>query len=156
VFGQRCPYAGHIRKVNPRDQAPELGSSTDTLRRRILRRGIPFGRPLPDAAGAPDPLRGNRGLLFVCYQASIVRQFEFLTRNWVNRPDKPRGNAGHDVLLSAASPRHAVLRFAGRPDVRLETTARWIIPTGGEYLFAPSTTALTREIAGWFPNGPPV
>ena len=30
-------------KVNPRDQATDVGSEFDTLTRRILRRGIPFG-----------------------------------------------------------------------------------------------------------------
>src|SRR5258705_8761463 len=49
----------------------DQGNSVDILPRRILRRGIPFGRVLEDRAHPEtDPERGNRGLLFVSYQTS--------------------------------------------------------------------------------------
>src|SRR5262249_15417153 len=42
----RCPFAAHIRKINPRDDGTEAGDGDRILPKRILRRGIPFGRPL--------------------------------------------------------------------------------------------------------------
>src|SRR5579862_2645304 len=69
--GIRCPLAAHIRKVNPRDSATDVGGATSTQARRILRVGVPFGPPIPAAArygDAPDPAAGNRGLLFLSIQ----------------------------------------------------------------------------------------
>ena len=52
VLGAVCPHFAHIRKVNPRDSATDLGKPHDTLLRMILRRGIPFGPPI---AGVKRP-----------------------------------------------------------------------------------------------------
>ena len=40
-FQRRCPYAAHIRKAYPRDDAP--GGEAEAQRHRILRAGITFG-----------------------------------------------------------------------------------------------------------------
>jgi deferrochelatase/peroxidase EfeB len=69
--GLVCPHAGHIRKVNPRDQETDIGGADNTLHRRILRRGVPFGAPWTQATSSDE-----RGLMFACYQASIANQFE--------------------------------------------------------------------------------
>ena len=37
----RCPFAGHARKTNPRADLEALGFSTES--RHIIRRGVPFG-----------------------------------------------------------------------------------------------------------------
>lgn len=66
--GAGCPMGSHIRKTNPRQQGVP----------RIMRRGIPFGREI-----AEDP-NGHRGLNFVCYQASLSGQFEFIQQSWAN------------------------------------------------------------------------
>jgi deferrochelatase/peroxidase EfeB len=97
-----------VRKAYPRDDvsigkgsdrsnpAPDCGNArerlneSDTQTHRILRRGIPFGpvsgstfeSPLDDGFGAPGG--ADRGLHFISYQTSIVDQFEFITRCWVN------------------------------------------------------------------------
>jgi Dyp-type peroxidase family len=80
--GPVCPHAAHIFKVNPRDNTTDLGPDFDTLTRRILRRGIPFGKPLANPLNGDDGL--SRGLHFLCYQASIVDQFEKLQQDWAN------------------------------------------------------------------------
>ncbi len=89
AFGIVCPHAGHIRKVNPRDQVSNKGDQFDTLTRRILRRGIPYGLPLPlRPDGQPPADDGvDRGLHFLCYQTSITEQFETLQRDWANSPE---------------------------------------------------------------------
>ena len=42
---------------------------------------------------------GDRGLLFLDYQTSIERQFEFVTNLWVNNPEFSDAGNGHDPIL---------------------------------------------------------
>jgi deferrochelatase/peroxidase EfeB len=80
--GIQVPRAAHIRKIHPRSQEPP--GEQEGRRRRILRRGIPFGDSLkPDtrpesSAGADPQFPKDRGLCFVCYQRSIRDQFRFI------------------------------------------------------------------------------
>ena len=160
-LGVRCPYAAHIRKVNPRDDTTDLGGAAATLTRRILRRGIPYGEPLAPGVGPDqDPARGDRGLLFLSYQTSIEKQFEFLCNGWTNHEDRPNPganaplSAGHDLIMgqNGAARDHRVRRFllpvtAGAYQL-VEAQAEWVIPTGGGYFFAPSISALRDHLAG--------
>jgi hypothetical protein len=68
-FQRKCPYATHIRKVYPRD---DTGNEAEVQRHRIIRAGIPFG---PEVEPGETTTRHSRGLMFVCYQTSIERQF---------------------------------------------------------------------------------
>lgn len=82
--GQRCPLGAHIRRANPRDDRRFFGGKLSN-RHRIIRRGRPYGPPLPDGMLEQD---GNsRGLLFKCFNASIERQFEVIQSLWVNDGD---------------------------------------------------------------------
>ena len=75
--GARCPFHGHIRKVNPRNLGTDQGPADRTLLFHVLRRGIPYGPPYePGSEGA------DRGLLFLAYQTSFTQQFN-LARNAV-------------------------------------------------------------------------
>jgi deferrochelatase/peroxidase EfeB len=156
--GLRCPYSAHIRKVNPRDDTTDLGGGRPTLQRRILRRGIAYGPPLENPRTAPED-GADRGLLFLCYQASIEDQFEFLSEHWANattlpkdysRPNQP---AGHDPILGEtdnASSRARIVTLPGS-DGSFETIqipSDFIIPTGGDYFFTPSLTGLRTVLAG--------
>jgi Dyp-type peroxidase family len=153
--GVRCPIWAHIRKVNPRDITTEQGSDADTLARRLLRRGIPFGAEF-DAEGAAGP----RGLLYLSYQTSITDQFEFLASSWMNTQSKPQHDDGdgHDLLVGqnrAAGDgrvRRATLPTVGQGGATTHpfstgTGPPWIFATGGGYFFAPSPSALTDVIA---------
>ncbi|MBM3222261.1 MAG: hypothetical protein FJZ47_00435 [Candidatus Tectomicrobia bacterium] len=77
--GGKCPLQAHVRKVTPRQPGTP----------RIVRRGIPYGARPPLPPGEPDlgafPANGV-GLLFICYQGSITRQFEYLQRALANNP----------------------------------------------------------------------
>jgi Dyp-type peroxidase family len=140
--GHLVPRAAHIRKVNPRNQVPP--GEAETRRHRILRRGIPYGpefqtneQPYPTTGPIPDTQ--DRGLLFVCYQASIERGFEFLQTQWVNQTDFPQAGDGRDPIVSQdMSSRPFNLTPQG---LHLEI-ARWVTTTGGEYFFAPSLAAI--------------
>jgi len=77
--GYGCPLGAHVRRANPRD---DLGRAFKwhgklTKRHRIIRRGMPYP-DLSEDAQADETSGDDRGLMFVCYQASIERQFELI------------------------------------------------------------------------------
>ena len=113
-----CPHTAHIRRVNPRDDVAAV-----IRRRRLLRRGICFGESSASKPDAPSKDAVERGLLFLAYMTSIVDQFEFITKEWINNNHFPNKRAGADALL-------------GQPG------KTWVVPTGGGYYFAPSVFAL--------------
>ncbi len=134
--GLLCPLAAHIRKVNPRDQATDLGFAERTPPRSILRRGITY------AARSDD-----KGLLFVAYQSSIVDQFEFLMTRWVSKPDTPRGHAGQDPILAQSRGRVFYLPIDRKVE-EISISVAFILPTGGEYFFSPSIAFFKNTLAG--------
>lgn len=146
--GNVCPLAAHIRKVNPRDEGTDLGGGTRTLRRRILRRGVTYGPKYePGEAEGVD-----RGLLFLCYQRSISEQFEFVWRVWSNKTGTPRADAGFDPIIGQNGDRPPDARelyFPVAHDRRatVKIPERFIISTGGAYLFAPSIDAIANTLA---------
>jgi len=153
--GVTCPWAAHIRKVNTRDSASDLGGRDSTYMRRILRVGVPFGEPLEDkyATLDQDPLQGDRGLLFLCVQSSIEQQFEFLVSRWMGDASRPKMPGGHDMLVGQNDTpgegrmRRCVLFGERAQQALLEIDAQWIMPTGGEYFFLPSLTSLRKVLA---------
>jgi Dyp-type peroxidase family len=153
--GITCPWAAHIRKVNTRDSASDTGGRDSTYIRRLLRVGIPFGKPLKNryASRRDDPQHGERGLLFLSIQGSIEDQFEFLMVRWMGDPSRPKMPGGHDLLvgqndaLGQKRERRCVIFGSGVEQARVATDAQWIVPTGGGYFFVPSITALRDVIA---------
>lgn len=146
VLGAVCPHFAHVRKSNPRDSATDLGKPHDSLLRMILRRGIPFGRPI---VGIKRPsaslVRRERGLMFICYAGTIEDQFEFLTRRWVNSPVQPNFG-GHDPIIGQRDRRGNRTRFIDVPTSggtrRVRLKNEWVIPTGGGYFFSPPIEAI--------------
>ncbi len=134
-----CPFAAHIRKTYPRDDL----AADAAEKRRILRAGIPFG----------DDADADKGLLFICYQTSIVEKFEFIQTNWVNNPNFPFGKSladgtpldrpGFDLILGQPAPRDADLTRAGAPE-RLTNVPKWVTSTGAGYFFSPSKSTLAQ------------
>ena len=152
-FQRRCPYAAHIRKVYPRDDAP--GGEAEAQRHRIMRAGIPFG---PEVGPSETVTRHSRGLMFVCYQTSIERQFEYIQCRYANNPDfvdgkrRPGGGAvtpGYDPIIGQAAgggPRTMDEPFpnypAGSRRTTLQIPRQFVELTAAAYFFMPSITAL--------------
>lgn len=148
--GLTCPWAAHIRKVNTRDSGSDMGGRDSTYIRRLLRVGVPYGRPLKNHY-AKD--RHDRGLLFLSVQASIEDQFEFLVARWMGDPSRPKTPGGHDILVGQndaageSRVRRCVLFGSGVQQASIEIAAQWITPTGGGYFFIPSVGALRDVLA---------
>ena len=165
--GFNVPRFAHVRKANPRDEQG-VGLDTDpSTQHRMLRRGAPFGPPLPPEATADDGV--DRGLHFISVVSDLDRQFEFVQRQWLNDPNFPNGAEppGPTAALRAA-PHTGRAERRARPDRRrvrpwqpgctaparprrrphLPVSHEIVTVTAGEYLFAPSLSALARLAAG--------
>jgi Dyp-type peroxidase family len=143
--GLTCPRAAHIRKINPRDHDSNLGDPFDTLRRRVIRRGIPYGPSLPPGS-ADDGV--DRGLHFLCYQTSIEEQFEVLQSGWANSVFNPSPR-GHDMLIGQTETGSREIELLAPDGAAHIVTApmEWVVTTGGGYFFAPSVSAI-RDVLG--------
>jgi Dyp-type peroxidase family len=145
--GHLVPRGGHIRKAFPRDEEPP--GRAESERHRILRRGIPYG-PEFEAGEAPygetpPPDDRDRGLIFLCYQASIAEQFEVVQRRWADNleGDFPQAGDSKDPII--AQDESDEPSFAFPPDHAGDAhlaVKRWVQNTGGEYLFSPSIDGL--------------
>jgi Dyp-type peroxidase family len=140
--GHLVPRAAHIRKTNPRDEDPP--GRPEANRHRLLRRGIPYGPEFqptepayPGAGAVPD--NQDRGLVFICYQASVDDGFEFVQQGWANTADFPQAADGRDPIIISqdVNPRDMTLPPHGSIPM-----AQWVTSTGGDYFFAPSLGAL--------------
>ncbi len=134
---RRCPLGAHIRRANPRDALGWHGLLTK--RHRIIRRGMPYG-PAFDGGDA------DRGLMFVCYQASISRQFEFIQSLWLNDGDLFGLGAERDPLANGV-PSYKMTIQGERPRF-LAPLPSFCRIRGGDYFFAPGIAALRALAAG--------
>ena len=140
--GIRCPLGAHIRRTNPR---AGLGAGDAlTARQRIIRRGMTYGRPLPD--GAPDD-GVDRGIYFVAYMADIERQYEFIQANWCNDGDAVRVGHDRDPFVGRADGDHK-FTIPGTVPKFVHPLAEVVTTRGGEYLWAPSMAALQALATG--------
>lgn len=139
--GYRCPVGAHIRRANPRDT---FGFDDKLINRhRIIRRGLPYGAPLPD--GAEDD-GADRGIVFMCLNASISRQFEFIQTQWFN-DGNPFGLGDDKDIILGAHDGTGKMTIEGRPPYFVHPLPRLVSMRGGEYFFLPGLAAL-RFLAG--------
>jgi Dyp-type peroxidase family len=131
--GLACPIGAHIRRANPRD------SVHGANRNRLIRRGLPYGPPLPE--GAPDD-GADRGVAVLFGNASISRQFEFVQRVWLNERkfggldnDKDPIAGDNDGCFDMTIQRRPFRR-------RISGLPRFVTVRGGGYFFAPGIAAL--------------
>jgi len=164
-YGARCPFGSHVRRTNPRDWS--LGvSRAESLRlanlHRILRRGRPYGPPLDPELRPEEMLRiaraeqgaedaTERGLQFICFNANIERQFEFIQQQWCNNPNFAGLNADPDPLIGArydaelgADPPTFTIQSDVERGLRGRCTEMggFVQVRGSAYLFMPSIPAV--------------
>jgi len=145
--GLRCPLGSHIRRSNTRDMldpkadSPNVGSRMGSAlnnRRRILRRGLPYGRE-----NAAD---GEHGIIMLVVCSSLQRQFEFVQQQWLNYGlDANSGNdtcpllGNHDDESKFVIPADPA---SGNPPFIATKLKQFVTTRGGDYFFMPSMTAL--------------
>ena len=175
--GVRCPIGAHIRRANPRNTdyagrptglarlLADLGLGRKVFREdltsavrfhRILRRGREYGPGLSpqDAVALDPPDRRERGLHFICLNANIARQFEFLQNAWMSSLKFAGLSWESDPLVGNREPvpgcpmsdAFTQPRDAGPAHV-VTGLPRFVTVRGGAYFFLPSLRAL-RYLAG--------
>ncbi len=149
--GLRCPAGAHLRRVNTRDYldptntpgSPNENATTQlNKRRRILRRGLPYGPG--DWAKKTDET--EQGVAMMIIGASIFRQFEFVQQQWIqygldfdqgNNTCPLLGNHDHHTRHTIASD-----PATGKPPYVMSGLKTFVEVRGGDYFFLPSLTAL--------------
>jgi Dyp-type peroxidase family len=157
--GGRCPVGAHVRRANPRGSlefnhkgAFQTPGAVDN-RRRLLRRGLPYGESQVDRRD-----EGDHGVMFMAINASIRRQFEFVQQQWItysndfnlaNDRDPIVGNHG---ATPDGKPDGRMVLEAGpgeaRPPFFCSGMPRFVETRGGDYFFIPGLCALRMIGAG--------
>jgi deferrochelatase/peroxidase EfeB len=144
AYGAACPLGAHVRRANPRTGLKWW--TVRTRRHRIVRRGMPY----EERVNGREPRR--RGLIFVCFNASIERQFELVQRHWLMDGDAfglgterdfmlaPHGSGEKMTIQGDRAHRTLMLDLSpGRKDGELK---QFVTVHGGYYLFVPGIAAL--------------
>lgn len=172
----RCPFAAHTRKTNPRFDLEGPFGPNATTPKRIIRRGIQFGPEVTDREEDSNQTFYGRGLLFAAYQSNIPQGFQFIQQSkeifpntsqslansplgWADNshfpPKKPIAAPGIDPIIGQISPvnqnnppsRSLVGTDPNDQAHSLELPINWVVPKGGEYFFSPSISALKSTLA---------
>ena len=139
--GLKCPIGAHIRRVNPRDSLG-FGGRLAT-RRRLIRRGLPYGPYVPEGADVDGQ---ERGIIFMAVGATISRQFEFVQQQWINYGNDFGVGEARDPVIgnNQGSGRFIIpgdVRKGEEPFICSDMPS-FVTLRGGDYFFTPSLTAL--------------
>jgi len=167
--GSRCPKGAHIRRTNPRDALGWEGDGTMSLSHRIIRRGLPYGPFLALRKGheTEDLVDDgqDRGLIFICFNASIDRQFEIIQRQWCNDGNAFGLGNDRDYLLGDQTGPPPVppddgrvgtgrVTIQGDPPHFVQAQTGVVRTRGSEYLLMPGLASLRALARGtWDAHG---
>ncbi len=169
--GDRCPLTSHTRRANTRDgldpRAAQWkqdkhwgGGSILNNRRRILRRGLPYGDSNENSVDGDD-----HGIVMMILCADLFRQFEFVQSQWINYGLDARSGSNTCPLVGNHSQGAGTLdpwarkrngpkarftvpadRAGEKPPFMIDGLPQLVELRGGDYFFVPSLSAL-RMIA---------
>ncbi len=171
--GIRCPFGAHVRRANPRNTdfpgrpnnllaklITMLGFGSKGFRddlmssvryHRVLRRGREYGPYIPSEQALAPAARGEpeNGLHFICLNANILRQFEFLQNAWMMSTKFSGMTEESDPLLGnragipgcPVTSHFKIQKESGLRD-RIEGLRQFVVVRGGAYFFLPSLRAL--------------
>jgi Dyp-type peroxidase family len=142
--GLACPLGAHIRRTNPRDSLDPRPGSAESLRvndrHRLLRRGRSYtitGQSGPGVAPV------ERGLHFLCLNANLARQYEFVQHTWVNNPAFNGLHDDGDPLVGPRGRRGNTFTEQARPVRRRHRgLPAFVQVRGGAYFFLPGLAAV--------------
>jgi deferrochelatase/peroxidase EfeB len=131
----RCPIGSHIRRGNPRDTLmPGSMEQVSISNRHRIRRVGRLYKPEPG---------GKPGLLFLCLNGDIERQFEFVQQTWLGNPGFQGLTGQPDPLINDRSKGSTgYLIPTGDGPARLDPPPRFIRTLGGGYFFMPGRSML--------------
>lgn len=163
MLGYKTAPGAHLRRMNTRDYLDplntvgidpdtgkqflnEAGTAALNARRRILRRGLPYGPP-PGAELTDDT---EQGVTMMIVGASLFRQFEFVQQQWIQYGlDFHQGNDTCPMLGNHKEHRRFAIPAdpeSGECPYMMSGLKTFVECRGGDYFFVPSMTAL-RMIA---------
>jgi deferrochelatase/peroxidase EfeB len=182
--GTRCPFGAHIRRANPRNTDypnrpswwltrlwsklgfASTGMSTDIMAstrvHRIVRRGREYGPGLTpeQAVQSPPTDDPKRGLHFLCLNANIGRQFEFVQNAWLMSTKFDGLSGESDPLLGNRTPigdgrstDNFTIPREGGVRRSIAGLPQFITVRGGAYFFLPGIRALRYFSRVGEPNG---
>lgn len=130
--GLACPLGAHVRRANPRDSLDTDRATQLALanRHRILR----VGRPYTDGK--------EQGLVFMCLNADIERQFEFVQQTWVAAGSFHGLRAEKDPLIGQNHGGTFTVPTIGG-GVAIGGLKPFVRTRGGGYFFLPSRRAIS-------------
>ena len=140
--GLACPFGAHIRRANPRDTRFP-GSSEEIAsvnRHRLLRVGRIYGSLFDPAAAEGKLPADGHGLLFMCLNSDIERQFEFVQKTWLLNPSIHGLENEVDPFIGRGSQRFTIPTTTG--PICLPPSPGFVTVKGGGYFFLPSRTTL--------------
>lgn len=149
--GGKCPFFGHIRKMNPRGSGGFEPAGPERLH-IMARRGQTYGirADNPNDGQLSNKPKKDVGLLFMAFNADLGQQFEFVQNNWSNFAGFPKVNAGQpqpglDLVIGQGT--RPTIQCPVNWGARKENAGDWKTTTavpqtvtmkGGEYFFMPS------------------
>ena len=173
VNGSHCPFGAHVRRANPRNADFPAGTSeffgkllhnlgltkldlrqdiiSSTRFHRLLRRGREYGPALSveQALQPGSSDHDEHGLHFICLNANISRQFEFVQGSWIMNTKFDGMTGESDPLLGNRQPIPGcpatdafVLPQAGGLAHRVTGLPQFVTVRGGAYFFLPGIRAL--------------
>lgn len=133
--GLKCPHYAHVRKVNPRH-------STGAGRRHLMaRRGQTYGVRTDDVEGEDTPLldrpTGGVGLLFMAFNTSLGKQFEYTQKRLANHAD-PTTPADPVIGQGPRRRLRSPTEWGGTKTKTSDPIQQAVTMRGGEYFFMPS------------------
>lgn len=134
--GQRCPFGAHIRRTNPRESF--IPGSEDQIaisnRHRLLRVGRGYREEGSDKAD---------GLMFMCLNADLERQFEFVQQTWMNSVKFHGLDAEADpIAVNDLTNQKGFTIPTRRGPVMLGQLPQFVTMKGGGYFFVPGRQLL--------------
>lgn len=136
--GHRCPLGAHVRRSNPRDS---LGEDRETQirigkRHRIIRVGRSYEKQGKKGG------KVEKGLLFMCLNADIERQYEFIQQTWVSSTSFQGLVAEKDPTIGSRDGNGRFTIPSWEKVTVLKGIPQFVTTRGGGYFFMPSRSAL--------------
>lgn len=125
--GDNCPMGAHIRRSNPRDSLTKDPEESLQIanRHRILRRSRMYKND------------DQVGLIFMCFNTSLSRQFEHIQETWINGKRFARTNEKDPILGNRQD--NTSFTFPNGPLLsQVDELPDFVKTLGGGYFFFPA------------------